>query len=79
MATKAFVLIETAIGKTRDVRNALAGLPGMKSVDAVTGPYDVIAVVESESLTAVGDMVTRHIHTVEGITRTVTCLAIEVT
>lgn len=79
MATRAFVLIETSIGKTKDVVNNLRKVPGMKSVEAVTGPYDVIAVVEAKSLTDIGDLVTREVHTVEGITRTVTCLAINLT
>ena len=79
MTAKAFVLIETAVGKTRDVVLALQGMPGVKNVDAVTGPYDVIAVVEGSDLTAVGDLVTKEIHIVPGIIRTVTCLAITVT
>lgn len=77
MATTAFVLIETAVGKTKDVVKGLRGVGGMKSVDAVTGPYDVIAVVEASNLTAVGDLVTKSVHATGGIIRTVTCLAIE--
>lgn len=76
MATKAFVLIETAVGKTRDVVAALEAMEGMQSVDIVTGPYDVIAVVEASDLGSVGDMVTGKIHTIGGIQRTVTCLAV---
>lgn len=76
MATKAFVLIETAVGKTRDVVAALEAMEGMQSVDIVTGPYDVIAVVEASDLGSVGDMVTGRIHTIGGIQRTVTCLAV---
>ena len=75
MATKAFVLIETAVGKTKDVVGALHGLDGVSSVDVVTGPYDIIAVVEAEDLGSVGDMVTGQVHTIAGIQRTVTCLA----
>jgi len=78
MAAKAYVLIETSVGKTKDVVRALGKLKGMKEVHAVTGPYDVIAVVEGSDLTAVGNMVTNHIHPVGGIARTVTCLAIDV-
>ena len=78
MAAKAFVLIETAVGKTRDVVSALQGLPGVWSVDAVTGPYDVIAVVEGTDLTAIGDLVAAEVHGVSGVIRTVTCLAIGV-
>ena len=76
MATKAFVLIETAVGKTRDVVTALSSMDGMKTVDIVTGPYDIIAVVEGPDLGSIGDMVTGKIHTIGGIQRTVTCLAV---
>ena len=78
MAARAYVLIETAVGKTKDVVRALSKLKGMKEVNAVTGPYDVIAMVEGSDLTSVGDLVTNHIHPVNGIERTVTCLAIDV-
>ena len=76
MAAKAFVLIETAVGKNKDVVAALRQLDGVKSVDTVTGPYDIIAIVERESLNDVGDLVTGKIHPIAGISRTVTCLAI---
>ncbi len=75
MAARAFVLIETAVGRTKEVASALKQLEGVKSVDPVTGPYDVIAVIELESLTEIGDLVTSRIHPVPGISRTVTCLA----
>ena len=48
MSTKAFILIETAVGKTREVANTLRDLGGMQSVDVVTGPYDVIAVIDTQ-------------------------------
>ena len=76
MAAKAFVLIETAVGKTKDVTTALGQIKGVKSVDAVTGPYDVIAIIEAETLNDIGDVVTGKIHPTTGISRTVTCLAI---
>ena len=46
MTAKAFVLIETKVGNSKNVVNKLKELAGVKSTDAVTGPYDVIAVVE---------------------------------
>ena len=76
MAAKAFILIETEVGKTRDVVSKIGQLDGVKSVDPVTGPYDIIAIVEAESLNDIGDLVTGRIHPIGGITRTVTCLAI---
>ena len=76
MTAKAFVLIETAVGKNKDVVDHLSQMNGVKSVDTVTGPYDIIAIVEGESLNDIGDLITGKIHPVSGINRTVTCLAI---
>ena len=75
-STKAFVLIETTVGKTKDVVSALNQVNGVTSVDVVTGPYDVICVVEADDLSSVGDAVTGSVHTIGGIVRTVTCLAV---
>ena len=77
MAAKAFVLIETAVGKNKEVVNNIKQIKGVKSVDTVTGPYDVIVVVEAENLNDIGDIVTGKIHPITGISRTVTCLAIK--
>ena len=77
MAVRAFVLIEVAVGKTREVVTALRKVNGVQSVEAVTGPYDIIAVVEKPDVNAVGDLVTRNVHSISGIARTVTCLTVQ--
>ncbi len=76
MAAKAFVLMETVVGKNKEVVDALRQLKGVKSADTVTGPYDVIAIIERETLSDISDLVTDKIHPLAGITRTVTCLAV---
>ena len=76
MAAKAFVLIETDVGKTKAVVAKIRELKGIKSVDPVTRPYDVIAIIEAESLNDIGDLVTGKIPRVAGISRTVTCLTL---
>jgi len=76
MAAKAFILIETRTGSAKQVASTLQQLKGVKSVDSVTGPYDMIAVVEGENLNDIGMLVTDKIQSVSGISRTVTCLAI---
>lgn len=75
MAAKAFILIEVTTGKTREVVANIRQVKGVKSVDPVTGPYDVVAIIESGSLNEIGDLVTSKIHKNAGISRTVTCLA----
>jgi DNA-binding Lrp family transcriptional regulator len=76
MAAKAFVLIDTAVGKTKEVYSALQKLEAIKSVDTVTGPYDIIITVEGDDLNAIGNLITSKIHVVPGVIRTVTCLSI---
>ena len=76
MATKAYLLVETAVGKTRDVASTLSNLDGVGVVDIVTGPYDIIAVIEGDDMSVVGNVVTEKIHTVDGVVRTVTCVAV---
>jgi DNA-binding Lrp family transcriptional regulator len=76
MATKAYLLVETAVGKTRDVATTLQKLEGIETVDVVTGPYDIIAMISADDMTVVGNLVTGHIHTVPGVVRTVTCVAV---
>ncbi|OGO35432.1 MAG: AsnC family transcriptional regulator [Chloroflexi bacterium RBG_16_57_8] len=76
MATKAYVLIETTVGRNREVIAALKQLKAVTWVDLVTGPFDLIAVVEADSLAEVGEVLTARIHPIPGITRTVTCLVI---
>jgi DNA-binding Lrp family transcriptional regulator len=76
VGTRAFILIETSVGKTQEVVTALRDVPEIKSVDAVTGPYDVITIIEAPDLNTVGNVVTSSIHTISGVLRTVTCLAV---
>ena len=76
MSTKAYILIETAVGKSGDVSKALRELSDIRTVDAVTGPYDIIAIISASDLNAVGEVGTKQIHPIGGIARTVTCLVV---
>ena len=76
MTSKALILIETAVGKNKAVANALRKLEGVDSADIVTGPYDIISVIQAETLNNIGEVVTEKIQPLPGISRTVTCLAI---
>jgi len=69
----AYVLIQTEIARELDVATALAAIPGVVSVETVTGPYDIIVRVEADSLDAVGRIVVNSFQNVDGIDRTLTC------
>lgn len=70
---RAYVLIQAAVGSSADVGQAVSRVRGVVSGDVVTGPYDVIAVVEAPSIDDLGKLVVLNIQAIDGVTRTLTC------
>lgn len=70
---QAYILIQTEVGKARDVAAAIREIPGVVRVDAVTGPYDVVVLTEARSVDELGKMIVSKVQLVQGITRTLTC------
>ena len=70
---QAYILIQTEVGKARDVAAAIAEVDGIVRVDAVTGPYDVIVLSEARNVDDLGKMIVSKVQLVPGITRTLTC------
>ena len=75
---RSYVLIEAVIGKARAVAEALKRLSVVSEVHLITGPYDIIAVVEAGNYPDVQG-VTSAIHATPGVARTVTCLPVDMT
>ena len=76
MTAKAYVLIETQVGKTKQVVEAIGRLQEVVSVDSVTGPYDAIAIVQGATPNDIGELIASKMHPIAGVSRTVTCLAL---
>jgi DNA-binding Lrp family transcriptional regulator len=76
MTVKAYLLIEAQVGKTKEVVEAIRKVQGVVSVDAVTGPYDAIAIMQGETLNGIGKLIVAKVHTIAGISRTVSCLVV---
>ncbi len=74
---RAYVLIETVGGKSKDVVDALRGVSGIAAADVVTGPYDVIVVAQGADANSIGRLVLNQIRGIQGITKTMTCLAVD--
>ena len=70
---KAYVLIQTEVGKAAIVAEEVRVIIGVDSADDVTGPYDVIVKASSEDVDSLGKLVVANIQAVDGITRTLTC------
>ena len=69
----AYILVQTDVGVIGDVAGEIAGIKGVMEANAVTGPYDVIARAEANSLDELGKLVIQKIQTVSGVSRTLTC------
>ncbi len=76
MVVQAYILIQTEVGKAALVAKAAAEIAGVLSAEDVTGPYDVIARVEADSVDELGKLVIARIQEVPGITRTLTCTVV---
>ncbi len=70
---QAYILIQTEVGRARDVAGQIAEVPGVVRVDAVTGPYDVVVLTEAHTVDELGKMIVSKVQLVPGITRTLTC------
>lgn len=77
MTVRAYVLIQTEVGRAAEVAGYLKDLPGVVTADDVTGPYDIIAQAEAASVDDLGRIVVSRVQLIEGITRTLTCPVIQ--
>ena len=73
--TRAYILIETQVGKSTDVVTALRLLTGVPSADIITGDFDIIALVEAKDMITMADIVTGRVQSIPGVIRTITCVA----
>lgn len=81
MPMRAYVLIEATVGKAKDVYEGVQRLQlaeaNIVSADVVTGPFDVIALLEAEDLDKLGQAITEGIQKADGVQRTTTCLLLK--
>ena len=75
MTTRAFILIETQVGRANQVALALRAFEAVISVDVVTGTFDIIALIEAPDMGAMADLVTGQVQGIRGVLRTITCVA----
>jgi DNA-binding Lrp family transcriptional regulator len=78
VVVQAYILIQTEVGRSATIAAEIGQIPGVTMAEDVTGPYDVIARIEAETLDALGQIVIAKIQDVKGITRTLTCTVVHV-
>lgn len=70
-------MIETVGGQSKAVVDALRRVSGIVAADVVTGPYDAIAVAQGDDANSIGRLVLNEVRGIPGITKTMTCLAVD--
>lgn len=73
MSVSAYILIQTEVGKAAEVAEKIREIDGVVAADILTGPYDVIARAECDTLDELGRMVVSKLDMIGGIGRTLTC------
>ena len=76
MSVKGYLLIQTKMGMTKQVVDAIRRVAGVSSADAVTGSWDAIAIVTGESVKDIGELVVGRVRKIDGIDKTLTCFVV---
>ncbi|NHJ85669.1 MAG: Lrp/AsnC family transcriptional regulator [Asgard group archaeon] len=70
---KAYILISVRLGKTDEVLKKLKQIPNVTSVAVITGEYDIISRVETQTMDEMYNR-TQEIHLIDGILETTTAI-----
>jgi DNA-binding Lrp family transcriptional regulator len=74
---KAYLKIDVAAGKERNVKGALLKVNGVKSADLTSGEQDIIALIEAPGYEQALNLVLEKVRKINGITRTITNLVLD--
>jgi len=77
MSVSGYVLIQTDVGRASIVAEEVRAIDGVSFADGVTGPYDVIARADADSIDDLGRLVASKVQRIEGVSRTITCPIVE--
>ncbi len=72
---KAYILIKVRAGDLKPVVEQLRKLKGVVEAHMTFGPYDAVAVVETETIAQLGALTASEIQPIPGVEQTLTCLA----
>lgn len=73
----AYILVEMVAGHSRDLVDTLGGRGAVRVVDRVTGPYDLIVILEAPDINGISNIVADEIHSRPGVVRTTTCISLD--
>jgi len=71
---KAYVLLNTELGKEAEVTKALSGVEEIKAIYSLYGIYDVIVEIEADTMDKVKEVVFNHIRRLDNVKSTITLI-----
>lgn len=74
---KAFVLVNVEASKHIEVLEKVKKIEGVHEAHLVTGLHDLILYVSAEDLKSLGSLIVNKIQKIEGVQRTITCIAVD--
>ena len=75
---KAYVLVNIRAGDVKEVVKNLRRVQGVVEANMTFGPYDAVAVIETDDINSVGAILANEIQPIPGVLETLTCLAVDV-
>lgn len=75
---KAYVLIKIRAGEVKDVVRQLRKLENVIEAHMTFGPYDAVAFISANDVSALGSMIATQIQPIPGVEQTLTCIAVDV-
>lgn len=72
-----YILAKVETNTVENVVKALSAIKGIKTLDVVTGPYDLMITLEGESVARMLSTVVREIRSITGIISTETLVGIK--
>ena len=74
---RAFVLINADLGAEEDLLRKLREIPNVKDVYVVYGVYDIVAMVEADTMEKVKETITWNIRRLDKVRSTLTMIVVE--
>lgn len=73
MTLRAYILIESEAGMIPNILEEIKNIKEVKKAYAITGHYDLIVEIESNSHETLAKITFLDIHNIRGVSRTTTC------
>ena len=75
---KAYIMIKIRAGEIKEVVRQLRNVAGVVEAHMTFGPYDAVAVVETNDIAQLGSITASDIQPIPGVEQTLTCLTVDV-